>query len=338
MAVIKAIVKKMLKNYFSKIEKYKYDIEDADVESLLAILNKDKEYYYTYAKRPVNINNINYRSPSFSACEIGIVIQGQIILKDHFTLQTIELYHKLYPYCPIIVSTWSDEDKTEIMKIKNIDNVHIVLSDYPKVSGHGHINYQRLNSMKGIIKAKELGCKYVLKNRTDQRLCANNVILYLKNLIDRFPLTIKCNAKGRIAVCSLSTLKDRLYNICDMLLFGYTEDLLMYFSPKEAPAFFGDSTLPDEVKDPVAYAQARPGEIFFATNYIENCGFELKWTFEDSDYYRNNLFIVFNTESVDQFWPKYGKKEYLWRSYSSNPHEIATFEDWFVHQGDVTHD
>lgn len=328
--MIKKYIKKLIL-LNDKIRKMKLEEEELNIENIMSCLSKDKENYYTYARRPINVKNVNYRSPSYSSKEIAIVLQGQIIVKDHFTLQTVELYHRLYPESIIIVSTWDNENAEELALIKKIHNTHIVKSVYPSVSGHGHINYQRLNSMNGILKAKELGCKYVLKSRTDQRLYANNVILFFKELIEKYPLTINCNAKGRIAVCSLSTLKDRLYNICDMLLFGYIEDMLKYFSPAEAPEFI-EGSLPDENIDPIGFAKARPGEIYFATHYIENCGFRLKWTFDDSDYYRNNLFIVFNSESVDQFWPKYGHKEYLWRSYISNPHEIVTFEDWFVHQ------
>lgn len=330
--MVKNILKDFLYRRYSKFKNYKSKVQSNELEEIMELLNQDKDYYYTYAKRPRCTDEISYRSPSYSSSKIGIVIQGQIIVKDHFTLETVKLYHKLYPECPIIVSTWNDEDEQELEQIGNVENTYIVKSDYPEISGHGHINYQRLNSMNGILKAGELGCEYVLKNRADQRLYANNVILYLKTLVDRFPLTIKCNAKGRIAVCSLSTMKNRLYNICDMLLFGYTEDMLKYFSPKEAPYYPKDTKVPDERLHPVEYAKIRQGEIYFATNYIENCGFELKWTFEDSDYYRNNLFIIFDTESVDQFWPKYGSKEYLWRSYTSYPHEMATFEDWLVHQ------
>lgn len=293
-----------------------------------------KDDYFTYWKRPKNANDVNYLPAICSLTGVGIVIQGQLILKDHFTLQTVMLYHKLYPNCPIIVSTWKGEYQEEIDKISKIDNVYIVTSNYPSVSGHGHINFQKISSQKGIELASKLQCKYVLKSRSDQRIYAGNAIPFLSQLIENYPLKIKCKAKGRIAVCNLSTLRDRLYNICDMLLFGYTDDMLRYFSPEEAPEYPRDAVLPDE-SDPVAFAKVRPGEIYFATKYIESCGFELKWTFSDSDYYRYNLFIVFDSESVDQFWPKYGRKEYMWRSYNSKPHIVETFSNWFVHQKNI---
>lgn len=331
----KLIFKSLLRNNLSKIKKFVNNQENNTIEDIFNYLQNEKTYYYTYAKRPRNIGKVKYKSQSYSSNKIGIILQGQIKKEDNFTFQSIELYHKLYPNCHIILSTWCNEDNEQMNKLKKLNYLTIVESEYPKIAGHGHINYQRLNSRNGILKAKELGCEYVLKSRTDQRIYANNSILFLKSLIEQFPLKLDCKAKGRIAVCSLCTLKDRLYNICDMLLFGYTDDMLLYFSPDEAPKYDESFVIPNEETNPVGYAQFRPGEIYFATKYIENCGFNLEWTFEDSDYYRNNLFIVFNSESVDQFWPKYGSKEYLWRSYNSFPHEVVTFEDWFVNQSNL---
>lgn len=304
-------------------------MKDKIIEFIFKLLNCSNSNYYTYWIRPKNTDDIRYGEESFSDERIGIVLQGQVIVKDHFTLKTIELYHRLYYKSPIILSTWANENKEEINKIRTIGNVYVIENEYPSISGHGHINYQRKSSINGIKKAKELRCEYVLKSRTDQRMCGKNAIKYLVNLIENYPLTIECKAKKRIAVCSLSTLKNRLYNICDMLLFGDIDDVLLYFNPPEAPSF--NDKLPDE-ENYIDYAKARPGEIYFATHYIENCGFDLKWTFEDSDYYRNNLFIVFNSEAVDQFWPKYNFKEYKWKSYTNYPHEIVSFEEWFMNQ------
>lgn len=306
-----------------------------DISRVLMNKEKKEESYLTYWSRPKKINSIKYFKESFSNEKIAIILQGQILCDDHFTLETVKLYSALYPKSPIIVSTWYDElknKKKEIELIEKEKNVFMVYSDYPSVSGHGHINYQRKNTLAGIEYAEQIGCEYVLKTRTDQRLYANDTILFLKTLVDTFPLTIQAEAKGRIAVCSLSTIKNRLYNICDMLLFGYIEDLKRYFSPKEASDLPQNMVWPNEFKDPVAFARIRPGEIYFATHYIENCGFELKWTFEDSDYFRNNLFIVFDSESVDQFWPKYNRKEYMWRSYNTDKFDLASFKDWYIHQ------
>lgn len=321
-----------MKNKIKQILKKIYKIKDENWNEHLISIEKEKDVFTTYWERPKYISDISVFDKGYSSQEIAILLQGQIISENHFTLETVKLYSYYYPECPIIVSTWLNENEIELKAIKRIPNVHIVLSEVPKISGPGHVNYQRKNSLEGILLAKKMNCKYVLKSRTDQRMYANDSIQYLKRLIDCFPLKINADAKGRIAACNLSTIKNRLYNICDMLLFGFTEDMEKYFSPKEAADLHDNVFLPDEFDNPVEYAKLRKGEIYFATHYIEACGFELKWTFEDSDYYRNQLFIIFDSESVDQFWPKYNRKEYKWRRYNTEKYDLATFKDWFINQ------
>lgn len=288
--------------------------------------------FKTSWKRPKYVENIKYLSKSFSRKDIAITLQGQLLLDNHFTLETVKLYRKSYRDCPIIVSTWDNEDSEEIRNISKIDNVKVITSSYPQNSGLTHINYQKKSSLEGIKYANELGCNYVLKSRTDQRIYGNNIIEYFLKLIERFPLNIKCKANKRIIVSNLVTIKNRLYNLSDMLLFGQIDDMLLYFSPPDCKDPPKEYKLPKEKDDLVGFCKARAGEIYFATHYIESLGFELKWTFEDSDYYRNNLFIVIDSESIDQFWPKYTRKEYMWRNYYGNEFELASFEDWFVHQ------
>lgn len=288
-------------------------------------------FFKTYWYRPKKTDSINYLSQSDSSKSIGIVLQGPLLLKDNFTVETVKLYKKLYSDSPVIVSTWKDEDSNTIEKLKKIGAI-IVLSNYPKIQGHERVNYQKYSSLAGIKKAKKMGCNYVLKSRTDQRIYGNNVMNYFKNLIAYFPIKISTKANKRIICCSLSTIKNRLYNISDMLLFGDIEDMELYFSPNDAANTESGLKIYDEKKEQVKWAQSRPGEIFFSTNYLENCGHQLKWTYEDSDYYRNQLFIVVDAEAIDLFWPKYTRREYMWRSYTGEPFETVGFKDWFNDQ------
>ena len=287
--------------------------------------------FLTYWNRPKYSRVIHYRKNSKSSSEVGIVLQGPLLLKDHFTLESVKLYKQLYPKCPVIVSTWKNENADELKKIRDAGGI-VLLSDYPIVRGHERVNWQKKSSITGIRYAKEIRCKYVLKSRTDQRIYGNDVMNYFKSLIDFFPIKISSKANKRIICCSLSTISNRIYNISDMLLFGDIDDMILYFNPVDAEDRVPGWQIFDEKKEPVKYAQARPGEIYFATHYLENCGFTLKWTFEDSDYYRNQMFIVVDAEAIDLFWPKYTRKEYMWRSYTGLPFETVGFKDWFVAQ------
>lgn len=318
-------------NFFQKVyHKINYEKEKIN-DSHYKRAEFHSRYFKTYWKRPKKSSQINYLSPSSSFKNIGIVIQGPLLLKDNFTVETVKLYKKLYPQCPVIVSTWIDGDNDTIKKLRK-DGALVVQSEYPKIQGHERVNYQKKSSLAGIKMAKKKGCEYVLKTRTDQRIYANNVMEYFKDLVEQFPLKIKTRANKRIICCSLSTIKNRLYNISDMLLFGDVDDMELYFNPKDAPNTQSGLTIYDEKKEQVKWAKTRPGEIFFSTNYIENCGHKLKWTYQDSDYYRNQLFIVIDSEAIDLFWPKYTRREYMWRSYTGLPFETIGFKDWFIEQ------
>lgn len=301
------------------------------IDNLYKNSERNSLFFNTYWKRPKSSQSVKYLTESCSSKQVGIVLQGPLLLKDNFTLETVKLYKKLYSNCPVIVSTWKGEDTNTLKKIKQ-NGALVVLSDYPKVQGHERVNYQKYSSLAGIRMAKKLGCKYVLKSRTDQRIYGNNVMQYFKDLVDYFPVKISTKANKRIICCSLSTIKNRLYNISDMLLFGDIGDMELYFDPDDAKNTESGLKLYNEKKEQVRWAQTRPGEIFFSTNYIENCGHKLKWTYEDSDYYRNQLFIVVDAEAIDLFWPKYTRREYMWRSYTGEPFETVGFKDWFIDQ------
>ncbi|EGP5048092.1 hypothetical protein E4K24_000345 [Enterococcus faecium] len=103
--------------------------------------------------------------------------------KDDFTYETVKLYKKIFSTEEIIISTWDNLEKEDVAKFKSI-GCHVVLSAYPNSSGRGNVNYQ--TSYAGIRKAKELGCKYVIKSRTDQRITKTNIVDYMRNLIEKF--------------------------------------------------------------------------------------------------------------------------------------------------------
>jgi len=63
----------------------------------------------------------------------------------------------------IIFSTWKDSDMSAYDFEKDI----VIFNEYPKYPGFGNWNYQRISSLNGIKRAKELGFKRVLKWRSD---------------------------------------------------------------------------------------------------------------------------------------------------------------------------
>jgi hypothetical protein len=78
----------------------------------------------------------------------------------------------------IIFSTWIDSDKS----VYNLDNDIVLFNNYPSHTGVANWEYQRISTLNGILKAKELGFKRVVKWRSDFK--TNNS----KNLLKLFDL------------------------------------------------------------------------------------------------------------------------------------------------------
>lgn len=265
-----------------------------------------------FSKKPLNV-------------KVGIVIQGQIKGEDDYTFETVKLYRKLYPDCEIIVSTWEDEEGTEIYEEYG---AHVVKNAKPVHPGYGNAAYQTISSYNGLMYAKSLGCEYLCKTRSDQRFYLPDLFAYLNDMLDRYPLRLKTAQKKRLIAVDITTLSHlRQYNICDMFIYGVAEDVIDYFS---CPVDQRDFKLV-EWTTPEAFARERFAEAWFATYYIEKLGFELKWTMEDSDYYQNELFIIIDACMIDLTWTKYNNHEYYGRRYNGSL-EISGFMEWLAAQ------
>lgn len=297
----------------------------------IRIAGKNINGFFSYWVRPKFCDDITRRVKEDKHSDVAIIISGKLVLKDHFTLETVKLYKRYYPDSPIIVSTWVDEDNNELEKIYRSGAIIVKSAVTDKIrSGYGSVNYQMTTAKAGIINAKELGCKYVMKTRSDQRIYESKTLSFLLKMMALFPLKIDADVLGRLIACSLSTFTNRLYNISDMLTFGYTADVLKYFS---API---DTRDPKEEELPadgiIEWSKKRRGEIWFCSNYLESLGFTLKWTKDDSDYYRKELFIIIDAESLDLYWPKYTDMEYRWRRYTPSDLDQCTFKKWLCMQ------
>lgn len=304
-------------------------------KSLLRIHGFAKDGFFTYHYRPKKAEKVlNYMPESMP--NVCIVIQGPIKKEDNFTIETIKLYKKYYRKTPIVVSTWDTESEEDLNIIKQLcgdDNVCI--SHFEKDCS---VNYQRTTSSAGVAKATEIGCRYVLKTRTDQRIYQSRILSSFIKLMHDYPILIKCSAKGRIISCGLSTFSDRLYNVSDMMIFGFTEDVQRYFScPKDTRDYakFEDIVYHNHEQYWADYSKLRTGEIWYTTHYIESLGFELKWTKADSDYFRNELYVIIDDAMLDLYWDKYTNKEYRWRNYETKEslHQVS-FMEWWINQKD----
>lgn len=284
--------------------------------------------YYTYHYRPKRAGEVMNFMPE-SMPKVGIVIQGPLRKEDDFTVETVKLYKNFYPDSPIIVSTWDTESEADLEHIQSL--CELCVSHFDKNEG----NFQRTTSLTGIVKAQELGCEYVLKTRADQRVYAPRLLSFMVKMIADFPIRIKCAAIGRLICNGSGVFSDRLYNMSDQFVFGHSEDMYRFFACPIDERKTVDTNIPyiDHRQHEIAVSKLRIGEMWFTTHYLESLGFNLKWTHEDSDFYRNELFIVIDNAMMDFYWPKYSDEEYRWREYyERDSYHPVSFADWYVEQ------
>ncbi len=293
---------------------------------LHSLLAKTTGKFFSLHRRPVLARDIAAKKYQQALLDkTAIVIQGPLIDKFSFTMETIKLYKRIFPELLLIVSTWKNEDSELIKKIRKLKDVELVLSKTPKVSGPAHFNYQLISSKNGIIKAKQQGADFVVKTRSDQRIynpASVNCLYYLS----QFPIKSKYKQKSRLVTIDLDTFKYRPYGLSDMLIAGNTDDVLQYFSAphdrrKKMPVS----------KSQLDFAKKRICETRFSTYFLEAVGRKLKWTLQDSWEAFADHFAIADTASLDFYWPKYSLfREYRYRVYDKQYNsESLHFADWF---------
>lgn len=144
----------------------------------------------------------------------GCIIQGNI--RNGFDLILKEMQKH---FDVVIVSTWEDEKE----RIAAGDFVTI-FNPKPQVAGYSHRNYQRYSTARGIEKAKELNCDYVLKWRTDMLPTKLDVIQF----IDWANYEIPNGMSSRIVTCAfrnLTVYEDWFSSMPDLFSFGHLDSM-----------------------------------------------------------------------------------------------------------------
>ena len=281
-----------------------------------------RNHYLTIWLRPVYAKDVKDKTYISTFEKIAIIIQGGILEKYNFTLESVRLYKKNYPNAKIILSTWDDTDDAIIDDFKK-EEIEIVLSTKPKpMKGNG--NLQVISTLAGLKEAKKLGCKYACKTRTDQRMYATGIFPYLLKMHEYFPIKENVELKGRIITYSCNTFRNRLYDINDMWGFGFTEDMIRYWSCN--PNFEWDEEAGAHIQ-----GKQRLVENYVCINFLKSLGCKLKYTEEDSIGYYSKYFIIIDNQSLDIYYAK-RLKEFFNKSYNDKEGTNFSFRDWMALQ------
>ena len=301
------------------------------IKAFFLLLERLSSFHITYHLRPKHSNNISLKDSDVSNVSdenIAIVMQGPLITKDNFTLETLKLYLKFFPSCHIFLSTWETEEPLLLKLIEDL-GIKVILNKKPSYSGLSNINFQIISTSQGIIEAKNWNCKYVLKTRTDQRIYSKNSINLCYLAIKKFPVLHGYPQKERIVSFNLNSFKYRLYGLSDMINFGHIDDMCKYWCVDCDIRTHEDI---GEAKTLLDFSRQRFAEVYFLTSFLNNIERPIKWTLEDSWNVIREHFIVLDTSSIDLLWKKYTHKEFRHENYKLIHNTQLNFSDWLIFQ------
>jgi hypothetical protein len=254
---------------------------------------------------------------------VAVIIQGPIIRNDDYTFETARYYRSSLSQ-KVIVSTWADDvHEKERKRYLDID-VDLVLSQKPKNPGVSNVNMQIVSTLAGLRVARQEGCKFALKTRTDLRIYSPEAVKLMRSISRNFPITTNTKQASRIIGLSHNTFKYRVYSLSDLVLFGDTCDLERYFDVQ-----LDQSSVAKQTRTLGEWSRERYCEAKFFSNFIEGLGEPVDFTLRQYHLNLSKRFAIVDAESVDLHWPKYSLVDNRYQRYGrKNSAEIITYAYW----------
>lgn len=293
------------------------------VLKLLCDFARTEEWYFSYRIRPMK--QTKHIQILQKACDIkkkiAIVLQGPIRDNSDFLIETIKFYRKQYPDVDIIVSTWDDED-LKVLEELDKEKIYIIQSSKPDYSGILNVNYQIVSTRAGVNKASELGNEYVIKTRTDQRVCKPYIFYSLCELLSLYEPQNTNFMQNRIIITS--TFIHNMftpYFFSDFFYMGTVKDIGNLFA---CDLDYRQDRYEKKMSRKKYSETMYPPEIYLLKTYLINC---LNYNCNDTikDYWQclKDFFICLDRKDIDLFTPKY---EYNYAEHIANS-EFAFNDD-----------
>ncbi len=297
----------------------------------------------TILTRPKSSDQV-LRSPSFDYSNFSICFQGPFY--ESFTLDTIRIYRKMFGNVSIILATWKETINSKNISELNNLGVEILCLDAPKtpftfVKGFNATTLQIYSTCEALKKSKEKKILFSVKHRTDQRALESDwlqrLFLLQKNFSNKTDIL-----NNRILVIASSTMKNRIYGIGDQFHFGYTDDLIKFWSLPYFNEGINELVKNEKQSTPfVINDTAVFSETYLMSKFLKLNGYNLKWTLEDYWSVLQKYFLIFDDSYIDFTWEKYDSnitvhpKQYLEKfdhefSYKKNYSNGMSFSDWLI--------
>lgn len=294
------------------LEILKYQV----LERTLATAENIKKKLITVHSRPLFAYQIR-KGPLRNIPLTAIILQGPILKKNNFTIESAEICRKIFPEAIVIISTWDTMENREHLKRCRELGIEMVLSTPPAEGGPFNINFQIVSTRNGLFRARELKASYAVKMRSDERILNPDSLEFLIRLVQTFPLLSGKKQEARIVGASLGTALNKPYHLSDLFQFGTIEDMGLFWSL-------------DLVSRETPITLEHPPERYLFETFLEQTGWQLKKTLDDSREAMAERCIIADKTALDLYWHKYARhREYRKLDYSRTPHEMS-FAFWFT--------
>lgn len=258
-------------------------------------LNND--YFITLINRPKRANGVAKFLGRSTFENIGVILQGPVVREEDFTVETCNMYSKIFPGAKIILSTWNDEDSA-YLETKLNPEINVLLNKKPDDPGFHNLNFQLISTRKGIEFAENHACKSVLKTRTDQRIYNPDALGLMESIMELYPVNSD-KQKGRIILIDQVSKKFIPYFYSDLLQFGFVSDIKRYWRTDDDAREVSDECVSSKLIRDLFY---RSNSCHIARNYLVRTFGVLNNTIRQSCEILRDYFYVMGKSDLDLYW------------------------------------
>lgn len=289
-----------------------------------------RKFFLSIILRPKFHSDIKYISYKNPKNKFGFVIQGPITGQKKFLIESLKIYKKIFKNVYIVLSTWENEN-LHFNELKPLCD-HLIINKMPIDKGVGNINLETTSTFYGLKHLKKKKIEYCLRTRTDCRIYNPRSFIFLKNLLNNFPIKKRLNTKikSRILACSSYSCKYKLYGITSILLFSKTSELLKYFVSE--PYELGCKKIGVNKTSYMKNNNYVIGESYLCASFLNRIGIKVEWTMQHWETMLKEIFCIFDASSVDFYWNKYERifEQRRGTNYSFYDNRNLTFADWLT--------
>lgn len=156
----------------------------------------------------------------------AIVIQGPVTEEVIFDI--IRYYRWSMKSAEIILSTWNTTTPELLDRLGEVVD-YLVVSELPPICGRANVNYQMESTLKGILKAREIGAEFVLKVRSNSLLMSKKLFEFYEKMSEKEfeEGANKYGLKAKIMTEYRENFNNVVpFSLCDFTFLGHTDDML----------------------------------------------------------------------------------------------------------------